>query len=133
MDLRFWKKGKEEPTGSPEPDENGIKTTILGKNLNIKARITGDDPVRMMCAFQGDVDLRNEIEIGPQANITGNINAEKITVTGKVNGNLSAEHRLAISRSAVIRGNLKASSLVMDKGSNFNGKIDMTGRDDKRK
>ena len=53
------------------------------------------------------------------------MNAAQIDVDGKVQGDMSAKKSIKVSQSAMVRGNIRAPSVSITEGANFNGGVTM--------
>jgi len=53
------------------------------------------------------------------------VNAASIDVDGKVQGDMVARKSVKVSQSAIVRGNIRAPSVSITEGANFNGGVTM--------
>ncbi len=57
--------------------------------------------------------------------VVATLNAAQIDVDGKVVGDMSAKKSIKVNQSAIVRGNLRAPSVSITEGANFNGGVTM--------
>ncbi len=63
------------------------------------------------------------VEVRAGGVVLGGLEAEEATVHGRVEGSVEIERRLAITRSAVIDGEVRTERLMMEEGGRVNGTI----------
>ncbi len=61
----------------------------------------------------------------PKGEVVAKVNAATIDVDGRVQGDMNAKKSIKVSQSAVVRGNLRAPSVSITEGANFNGGVTM--------
>ncbi len=115
----------EEPMFSKKnsPLQAETPNTLIGKGVFLEAaRMTGQESVRIDGNYKGEIDIDGTLVLGDTSNITGNIHAKYIVAAGFVDGNLSCDTILHMASTARIVGNVEAQSLIVDEGSQINGK-----------
>ena len=65
------------------------------------------------------------LTLRPKGTILANVNATKIFIEGKVEGDLYATVSVMVRRSGVVKGNIVAPSVGLEEGATFNGTIEM--------
>ena len=125
MSWKFWEKSEQGLDMDLAGRDEEKKPTFLGKELNIKGRIQGSDDVLIMGKHEGDIDVESQLDIRHRADITGNIHANVIKVSGKIRGNLTARNNLHVSRTGNIKGDMTTPRVSMNSGAVFNGKLKM--------
>ncbi len=65
------------------------------------------------------------LTVGPEADITGNIESDTCTIFATVKGNVLVSGKCDLKSSAVLVGDLTTSRLVMGDGATFIGKADI--------
>jgi cytoskeletal protein CcmA (bactofilin family) len=63
--------------------------------------------------------------LGDNANVTGNINAQNVTVRGRINGNITAREKIEIKTKAELFGDIKSAKLTIEEGVTFVGKTEV--------
>ena len=65
------------------------------------------------------------LTVGPEADISGNIESDTCTIHATVKGNVTVSGKCDLKSSAVLVGDLTTSRLVMGDGATFIGKADI--------
>ena len=124
--MFFKKKKSKQPTAVPlESPEEINKIAYLGKDLNIKGVISGQDDIRIDGKFEGDLKLKGRLDIQQSAKIKGSAVAKTMYVKGTVEGKLAAGSKMIIDHSAKIEGKLFTPVISVVEGAQFNGELKM--------
>jgi cytoskeletal protein CcmA (bactofilin family) len=112
------------------PDHSPNSSVASGKNaLNADVEIKGMLKFSGELAFDGKLDGEVQTEgvlnVGENANITGNINANAVVARGKINGNIIAKDKVEVKARTELFGDIRAAKLVIEEGVTFVGKIDV--------
>jgi len=100
---------------------------IIAQGTRFEGKITSSGSLRIDGHVAGDIVLTGDLVIGSNGEISGNIDAQTVTVGGKITGNINAKSKLVFESKARIKGDIRASKLMIDEGAMFDGKCDMTG------
>jgi len=100
---------------------------IISHGTHFEGKVTSSGSLRVDGQVSGDIVLTGDLVIGGNGEITGNIDAQTVTVGGKITGNINAKSKLVFENKARIKGDIRASKLVIDEGAIFDGKCDMSG------
>lgn len=100
---------------------------ILDVSASVQGTISFKEPVNLKINghFEGDLDLRGNLTIGPKATVNANINGDDITIAGKVHGDITAKVRLKFASTAQLVGNIKTPLLSVEEGASFHGNCQM--------
>lgn len=98
--------------------------TVLGANSDLDGSLRCSGNVRLDGSFSGSLEIEGNVLVGETATITADINANHISIAGKVRGNVSGK-RVQVLRTGRIEGNISARSLAMEDGAFIDGKITM--------
>ena len=99
---------------------------IIGAGTVIEGKIRSQGSVRVDGKLIGEVTANESIAVGVTGEIEGNVIAKNVTVGGKVRGTINASEKIVFEGKSVIRADIRATRLVIDEGSIFDGKISMT-------
>ena len=110
----------------PKTFENGNdEVTIISSGVLIEGKLSSKGNVRVDGTVKGDVNVNGNVTIGETGDINGEINADVITVGGKVIGKLNAKEKVVLEGKAVLKGDLVAKILVIEAGAKFDGNSKM--------
>lgn len=82
-------------------------------------------------AIAGKVDGRvhaSRVDVGPSGTILGGVEADEAQVRGRVEGGIVARKRLVLEETAVVEGDVRATTLALKEGGQVNGTIVMGER-----
>ncbi len=100
---------------------------IVSQGSRFEGKITSSGSLRVDGQVNGDVALTGDLVIGSNGEVTGNIDAQTVTVGGRITGNINVKNKLVLEAKAKIKGDIRASKLIIDEGAVFDGKCDMSG------
>jgi len=99
--------------------------TIISNGVKLEGKITSDGSVRVDGDVQGDVICKGNVTVGEMGEVNGQINADVITIGGKVNGSVNAKDKLVLESKANLKGDIFTKILVIEAGAKFDGKSSM--------
>ena len=91
--------------------------SILLSDVELKGKITEKDDVILGCKFDGNI-VANKVSLSDTADINGNINANEISVHGKINGSLTAK-KVKINKGCNFEGDVVGESISIEEGANI--------------
>ena len=101
------------------------ETTIISRGVKIEGKITSDGNIRVDGDIKGDIISQNNVTVGESGQVNGQINANVITIGGKVIGTVSAKEKLALEAKGNLKGDIFAKTLVVEAGAKFDGNSKM--------
>jgi excisionase family DNA binding protein len=113
--------------GRSNKQKNILEEKILDVNASMQGTLSFKEPVNLKINghFEGMLDLRGNLTVGPKAVINANINGDDITIGGKVHGDINARVRLRILSTAQLVGNIRAPIVSVEEGASFHGNCHM--------
>ena len=101
---------------------------ILDVDASMQGTITFKDPVnlRINGSFEGKLDTRGVLAVGESAKVKANVTGDKIIVSGKVTGNITAFVSLTLASHAVVHGNIHTPILSILEGAVLDGQVEMS-------
>jgi len=108
-----------------------FKKKLEEKTLDVDAAMQGSlsfkDPVnlRINGKFEGNLDTRGNLTIGPTAVISADIIGDNIIVGGRVKGKITAKERLTLLPQAVVEGHIYPARLNVAEGAILEGQCSM--------
>jgi cytoskeletal protein CcmA (bactofilin family) len=101
------------------------ETTIISRGVKIEGKITSDGNIRVDGDIKGDIISQNNVTVGESGQVNGQINANVITIGGKVIGTVSAKEKLALEAKGNLKGDIFTKTLVVEAGAKFDGNSKM--------
>jgi cytoskeletal protein CcmA (bactofilin family) len=114
---------KEKTQAAPTVPISKIET-IIGPNAHIRGEIQSDGGVRVDGIFEGAIDITGNLVIGEGAKIIADINANNISISGAVKGDI-AGNRVEILETGRVWGDLTINSLLLNEGAYLRGQTTM--------
>lgn len=98
----------------------------LGKTTRLVGDIVANEPLLIVGEFKGSIESRtNEVTVAEEAKVEADIVAANISVSGKVNGTVTALKGARFTGTAAMTGKLATTSdFVVEKGAIFRGQVD---------
>ncbi len=94
----------------------------------MEGKVTTEGSIRIDGMMVGDVVAKANVAIGPSGVLEGNLSARNVSLAGKVKGTILATEKLILESKSVLRGDIRASRLVVDEGALFDGQCSMSGK-----
>lgn len=103
-----------------------MSAAVIGKSIVIKGELSGDEDLTVEGTVEGKITLsNNNVIIGPNGRVTADVSAQTVTITGNVEGDVSASELVEITDSGSLKGNIKAPRLTIADGAFFQGSVEM--------
>jgi cytoskeletal protein CcmA (bactofilin family) len=111
----------------PIEDENKIDT-VIADDINFKGTLKFKNSLKLKGKFEGKIETDGHLIIGREAEVSANISAKTVAVSGIVNGKLKAKQKISLHKNSKTRGDLITPDLLMENGALFNGTCIMEGK-----
>lgn len=105
-------------TGAPGTNEF---TTIIGPDAAFKGELSFEKAVRVDGKFEGKIVSKGQLAISQGGKLHAEVQATSLIIDGEVVGNLHATDRIELRRSAHLKGDLRATKLLVAEGATFIG------------
>lgn len=101
--------------------------TTIGQQMKISGTLASDGNVLFDGTLEkGTIRIGGHLTVGGGAYIKGEVEARKLVVNGKIEGNVSVKEDLEIGEAGAISGDITVQGkLIINKGGVFNGKCTM--------
>jgi cytoskeletal protein CcmA (bactofilin family) len=99
---------------------------LVGPGTVIEGKIRSQGSVRIDGKLIGEVTASESLAVGVSGEVEGNVTAKNVTVGGKIRGAINAAEKIVFEGKSVIRGDIRATRLIIDEGCIFDGKVSMT-------
>ncbi len=98
----------------------------LGKSVRIKGELSGSEDIFVDGELEGSIQLTgNSLTIGPNGRIRANISAKNVIVGGILDGNIQAEERAELRKTAVMNGDVRTKRIAIEEGAFFKGMLEI--------
>jgi cytoskeletal protein CcmA (bactofilin family) len=123
-------RSNDESVGPVTPFSSDRSTmTTLGPSLTINGDLTSQEDMTIHGTVTGQINMQKGVlVIAPSGTAEANVQGSKVTVHGKISGDISVTETVELSATANVSGTISAPSLVLHEGATFNGIIDMSGK-----
>lgn len=107
---------------------NIATTSDIGINGLVNGDIVADNIDFNHAAVRGNSKAAKEVNLSNHSVVIGDIDGGKITIDGKVKGNVTATNALFFKSNALMVGSVVAGGINMEDGSRVNASITLTNR-----
>jgi cytoskeletal protein CcmA (bactofilin family) len=98
----------------------------IGEHVVVKGTLAFEHLARIDGYFEGEVDSKGKIVVGPTAIVKANLNLQEAFISGKVEGDIIVKDRLVLRGRAEIKGNITAPVISVDEGVSIMGQVYVT-------
>lgn len=99
---------------------------MIGSGIQVNGDITGDENLVIDGKVDGSIKLdSNEVSVGQSGIVKANISARTVRIDGRVDGDITGQEKVVITKSGNVHGNIKAPRVTLEDGAIFKGSIDM--------
>jgi cytoskeletal protein CcmA (bactofilin family) len=102
-------------------------TVVLQKGCHLEGKLQFEGTARIDGHFKGEIFTPDILVIGDEAQVSGQIEADVVVISGQFTGDIFATQRVEIQAPAVVRGTIQTAILQVDEGAVFDGKTKMLG------
>ncbi len=114
-----------------EDEESAV--SVIGETLHFKGELSAGEDLVIEGKVEGTVNQgKCCLTVKPKGSLLANVNATKIFIEGRVEGDLAATVSVTIRESGEVTGNIISPKVAIDEGATFNGSIEMRAPGDKR-
>ena len=112
-----------EQTLSPPSKE---ETTIIGERISIEGNIQGEGDLTIDGSVKGSIGLdKYHLTVGSKGRVEADINAENVTISGRMTGNIEAESKVEITKDADFNGEIRAKRISVEDGAYLKAVIEL--------
>jgi cytoskeletal protein CcmA (bactofilin family) len=105
--------------------EAAPRVSVLGPTLRFRGELSAQEDLIVQGSVEGSITHTQNLTIGTDGSMTGNVRARVIVVDGKVDGDLYATESVNIRATAKVKGNLYAPRIAIQDGAFFQGQVEM--------
>ena len=96
--------------------------TIIGEGTKFNGEFELQGSMRIDGIFSGKILSEGKVIVGPLGHVKTNIQANKVIVAGKVDGNIYALESVHLLNTASVYGDIVCPNLIVDSGVIFEGR-----------
>jgi len=111
--------------GTSYDGANSEEATVISKGVKIEGKLSCSGSIRLDGEVKGDISSQSAVIIGENGKVNGQINAENITIGGKVTGTVRAKEKLVLDAKANLQGDIFSKIIAVESGAVFNGNCKM--------
>ncbi|MDH4110238.1 MAG: polymer-forming cytoskeletal protein [Gammaproteobacteria bacterium] len=110
----------------PAEQKGEHPVSVIGETLHFKGELSAGEDLVIEGTVEGTVNQgKCCLTVMPKGTLRANVNATKIFIDGRVEGDLSATVSVTIRESGIVTGNIVAPKVSIHEGATFNGSIAM--------
>jgi cytoskeletal protein CcmA (bactofilin family) len=114
------------PAISPGAPVSASKVALIGQGISIAGDVKAEISLKIEGRLEGrSVQCTDEVEIAESGQVTANILAKVVKVSGMVSGDIGGSEKVLITRTGRVQGNIVAPRVQLEDGALFRGSIDM--------
>lgn len=100
---------------------------LLEVDASMSGSLSFKDPVNLQIngRFDGTLDIKGSLAIGPSAHVKATIHGEEMSVGGSVEGTVVASKRLELLATARVTGKVTTPKLIVHEGAVLHGSCEM--------
>jgi cytoskeletal protein CcmA (bactofilin family) len=103
-----------------------MEQATIGRSVVIKGEITGSEPLYIDGKIEGSINISdNRVTVGRFGNVTANIDAREVVITGQVKGNIHCTDRLDIRSEGSLVGDVVSQRISVEDGAVLKGSVEV--------
>src|SRR5688572_32617723 len=97
--------------------------SLIGAGTTVRGNVRGEGSLEILGHVEGDVSVTGDVVLGEASSVRGNVSGARITVGGRVLGDLTGSEALLLEGTARVAGDLSAPSIGISSGALVRGNI----------
>jgi len=119
-------KTKDEPIITPTRAVSSEEKTVIGKQITIEGTVRGKEDLLVEGSVKGGIELPgHHLTVGLNGQVEADIQAENVTIRGRVIGNVNALAKVSITKEADFNGEIHAKSISVEDGAYLKAVIEL--------
>ncbi len=103
-------------------DSNSV---TLGPNDRLIGQLYVEGDVHLGGTVEGKVEATGDVDVAEAANVKAAVVGKGVSISGRVDGSVTARDKLVVSRSGSLTGDVRVARLVIHDGARFSGNVSM--------
>ena len=122
-----------EPIMSPARLVSSEEKTVIGREISIEGTVRGKEDLLIEGSVKGSIELEGRhLTVGNHGLVEADIQAENVTIKGRVVGNVSAFAKVAITKDADFQGEIRSESISVEDGAYLKAVIELVKEPQKK-
>ena len=105
-------------------DSSSPRTAMITDQVEIKGTLAFDGSLEFNGTFEGEIISQGTLTIGSEAVIKAEIQAAKVVIRGKVQGNIMATESVEVCDKAELFGDVQTAKFIVAESAIFRGRSD---------
>ena len=105
-------------------DSSSPRTAMITDQVEIKGTLAFDGSLEFNGTFEGEIISQGTLTIGSEAIIKAEIQAAKVIIRGKVQGNIMATESVEVCDKAELFGDVQTAKFIVAESAIFRGRSD---------
>ena len=105
-------------------DSSSPRTAMITDQVEIKGTLAFDGALEFNGTFEGEIISQGTLTIGSEAVIKAEIQAAKVIIRGKVQGNIIATESVEVCDKAELFGDVQTAKFIVGESATFRGRSD---------
>jgi len=105
----------------PAPLNKNSTPSIIGADVVIQGNVISQGLIQLDGKIEGEINI-NSLTIGEQGWVDGNIDAQEVTVKGKVTGSINAI-KVTLEKTAQVTGDINHKTISIESGAQIDASI----------
>jgi cytoskeletal protein CcmA (bactofilin family) len=115
---------KSESLEFTEQRSNG--ETVIGEHISIEGTVRADEDILIDGMLKGTIEVKSHrLAVGPKGKIEADVEAENVSIGGKMVGNILAHNKVHITQFADFTGQIKARRIAIEDGAYLKATIEL--------
>ena len=102
--------------------------TILSPDIDFSGTLHFEKPFLIRGKVSGEISAKGLLVVDGDAVVNANINASRVIIRGYVKGDVTAAEKVEVTVTGKLEGNVSAPEIFMESGCAFNGRCTMAGK-----
>jgi cytoskeletal protein CcmA (bactofilin family) len=104
------------------------KAAVLGPTLRFKGELSAEEDFILQGSLEGSITNPQNVTIGTDGSVVGNIKARIVTIDGKIEGDVYGVESVVVHATGHVVGNIYAPRVGLVEGAFFSGRIEMVDK-----
>ncbi len=114
------------PKAAAPPARANKENTIIGEKISIEGIIRGKENLIIEGIMKGNIELeKNKLTIGKRGQVEADIQAQDVTISGRLAGNIKAKGKVEVTKQADFSGEILTHQISVEDGAFIKATIEM--------